>query len=1644
MATSQEVPSFVAAKDEGVVLRRMDAAAARWPELVSMLRPHVERGHLYDLEIRAEDDIVAAAASVRELSPRELAEFIEAFLPEIAPAAITAWSAQSRRPYQRGETRRPFRCPRSEEVSSQRRMGWLLTLARILHDTRGDVVWLAEHAQFLDSFFSGPTIGWLLAGALDRRDAEAARVLETLRSIVTGVHPFAHLGRAVTGALLCSERRECWELVEKLLLAAQREEGLRQVIFESIDEAHPEAFAHFLRVALEHDLGRFSSFVRAFDTWFGFWWDGAARMTVARDAERVLAMLDEPEVGRQSLLDGSATDAYFALWVAAFRDVDAAVELARDLLGDADADRRFVAVHLLVQTLWSSSLEPLLPRLDDVDLRVAVRARDAFLGDCSEFVDPVALFEALERLIGRSQKRATPAGKAVWPWWALTLERSAVAEAMLANANAATQARFRAYVEDLEPTSRARWIREMAGLKPRWEVSGALAPKRRIPTGKDLALVLDFLGDPSEDVRSVAFEALEGAPVSAAEVDRLVELSKRKSGDLRSRSIARLRGLSDDELLAVADRLLAAKEAASRTVGLELLRDAFENGRTKEAVQERASAYAGEHEQLSDEERLHLEALANPPSELATLDDALGLADPKLAIDWPAPRALAVTIDTPAAAHCIEELAALVLERAAVEVRSFSGEMQPLLDCYFFNFSPRHLDEDDDGAKRVPLFEVWKDWSAARGPATRDADGLELIRALASCVTTPIPRAWAGPRAVELREARQFSKGVDIVKCVLEWAIHWEQPNGGAELALDLLEASLAAMTADDRKAIASSGDGGYGLYHERVEPWRKKVKVAADNQDLVDVLLKLLQRPPAGAHARSYALLRRHQLDTCGKTSTAPHFGNLLAAIDDGAFGSDAAAANEFITHLVGRHSAQCSRDFFHETSGVAPHADFARRPLLVAAMERCRRRIAQIETKRGDRPTVASPFVPKLRWTGGLETLTQALGAIGRGSFARTSSWFGGDKSREQNLSHLVLRSRPADDETPEHFAAWRRTAKTPEKRLVELAAYAPQWARHVAEALGWPQLVDAVWWMHAHTKDDRWSLREMREEWAAAISERTPLASDDLVEGAVDVEWFARVHAELGPERWKKLHDAAKYASGSNGHTRAQLFARAMTGEVTVRTLLVAIDAKRHQDSVRALGLVPLATGAERDHDVLARYRRLHDFIRESRKFGSMRQESEKRAARIGLENLARTAGFKDPLRLQWALELESVRDLVGGPVTIVRGDVEVALGIDEDGAPWLRTTRRGQTIKEAPATLKKDEAISELRERAKDLRRQFGRVRDALEEAMCRGDLFDADELRTLMGHPVLAPRLARLVFVSGARFGYPTKDGGALVDHGGRSQALEHGASLRIAHPHDLLRHGDWPEWQRECLRAERLQPFKQVFRELYVTTAAERGEALRSDRYAGHQVQPRQALALLSARGWVAKPEDGITKTFHRDGLTAHLELDGSFLTPAEVEGLTLDGLVFRKRASQERLRLDAIPPRVFSETMRDLDLVVSVAHRGGVDPEASTSTVEMRAALLRETCRLLSLDNVQVQEHSAIVRGRHATYSLHLGSAVIRILGGPALVVVAVHSQHRGRLFLPFADDDPRTAEVLAKALMLARDHELKDPKVLDQIHSR
>jgi hypothetical protein len=193
----------------------------------------------------------------------------------------------------------------------------------------------------------------------------------------------------------------------------------------------------------------------------------------------------------------------------------------------------------------------------------------------------------------------------------------------------------------------------------------------------------------------------------------------------------------------------------------------------------------------------------------------------------------------------------------------------------------------------------------------------------------------------------------------------------------------------------------------------------------------------------------------------------------------------------------------------------------------------------------------------------------------------------------------------------------------------------------------------------------------------------------------------------------------------------------------------------------------------------------------------------------------------------------------------------------------------------------------------------------------------------------------------------------------------------------------------------------------------------------------------------VTAPEEGVFRTFHDEKLVAWIEFMETFHTPAEVEGLTLEKIRFARRGATEVMRLADVPPRLLSEVFRDVDLIASVAHRGAIDPEASASTVELRSALLRETLRLLKLENVKIKEPHIHIRGSLGEYSVHLGSATTHMMPGGTLVIVPVHSQHRGRVFLPFADDDPKTAEIVAKVILLARDAEIKDPNLLDQIRS-
>lgn len=1576
----------------------------------------------------------AAAGQLDELSPGDRLQLFQALFPGIAPHVERAWRLLVAAPYQYGELRKPFRAPGTPDATWDVRFHWLGRLWNAVKGYDGDVVWLAAWAPYL-SWDAPDALGRLFAAAIDGGGEEGDAVFDTLCASARGEHEIGAMGRQVTRGLLLASREEGWGFVEQLLLAAQAQEGLRQVILETVDEAHPRAFRRMLRLILDHNLARFSATARAVDVWLGLLWDSAESRQVARVIAEVAHLLDDEGARAEALAAGDGQRAYLGLWALAFDDAVAAVEPASRLLSDDDVERRFAGAHLLAQLWLIAGDFALLPALEDPDPRIRARVVAGLQGRIDPRLSGSDLFERLERALPGFPRQRTVLKPILWPWLELPAHREVAAGLLVDGLGDRPPKRLIPHLSSMRPNDRRRVACLLAGTEG-WDA-------------ETRGMLFSLVGDPSPDVRETALQAIAHCRIDQQEAIGFERLLTRRAGDLRRGAITLLINQQDEGALSSAERLLGASDLGQRLAGLELLRELKASGRAPE----RCSAMARDHRstrgRIGEEELQLLEGLLEEERRVATLEDALGLLDPaQRTPPTPAPSRRGFLflqekplLVTDAAAALLRSLDGVVdcHRTTPITISTWEGERQEvLLGNAGWRFpGPDFRVPIEDALPRLPLRDVWDNWWHTRPPEMRDRDGFELLRAQASFSARD--HSFGGSDCPGWLEKARKELFVDldrqdllypgVVVTLLGWLMRLYPATGAVDFLLDAVEFSATLIPVesvpqmDEQPSDDWSRDGKLLGWLELARLHRRTHPSAWGEAHLARLwrLLRFIDEPKPGARRRR------------------PPLEEAMAA-----FGVWAATEADVLDQLLGpRPTDRYGGRWFGElrqVTGRKPSPLLEKHPRLRDLADRCRERIVAVELTRGDLPTAASEPALALRSSGGLETLVQLLKGFGRESFVRGYSY--DTLSKAAVLSHLVRITFPQEADTPGAFAAQVAEAGIQRQRLIELALYAPQWAEHVERALEWPGLAEAAWWILAHTRDNQWCVdEEIREVWAAQVAERTPVSARSLLEGAVDVDWFWRAYGALGPERWQQLYEAARFASGGSGHERARRFADAMVGRATGPELIDRIAQKRHQDSVRALGLLPLVEGDGRERDLLERYGVIQEFLRTSRQFGAQRQESEKLAAGIALENLARTAGYRDPLRLQWAMETRASADLAEGALTAAVEDVTVSLAIDPFGEPKLSVTRAGKPLKSIPAAAKKDPAVLQLQVRQREIRQQGCRVRLSLEQAMCRGDGFTGAELRELFRHPVLAPMLRGLVFMAEGAMGYPIEGGLALESHDGVVSPVGASEWLRIAHGRDLLETGRWHLWQRECFARERIQPFKQLFRELYVPTRAEREEGLLSRRYAGHQLQPRQALALLGQRGWVNHPEEGVRKTFHEAGLSAWLTFLQGTLTPVDVEGLTIEGVGFSRRGEWKPLPLEEIPPRLFSEVMRDVDLVVSVAHRGGVDPEASASTVEMRASLIRETCGLLSIGNVRLQGAHALIEGALGSYSVHLGSAVVHRQPGGSLCIVPVHAQHRGRLFLPFADDDPRTAEVLSKILLLARDTEIKDPSILEQI---
>lgn len=393
------------------------------------------------------------------------------------------------------------------------------------------------------------------------------------------------------------------------------------------------------------------------------------------------------------------------------------------------------------------------------------------------------------------------------------------------------------------------------------------------------------------------------------------------------------------------------------------------------------------------------------------------------------------------------------------------------------------------------------------------------------------------------------------------------------------------------------------------------------------------------------------------------------------------------------------------------------------------------------------------------------------------------------------------------------------------------------------------------------------------------------------------------------------------------------------------------------------------------------------------------------------------------------------------------------------------KEGKAQKSVPKAVKEGhpEPLKALAAAEREIRKVLPAHRDRLERLYLVPRDWDLATWRErYLDHPLVGTLARRLIWKMGDRTGIWRE--GRIVDVEG--QPLEDlDGRVALWHPLDSTA-DEVLAWRRRLESWEVVQPFKQAHREIYLLTDAERQTATYSNRFAAHILKQHQLAALCKQRGWsyslqgqfdfqatpmLDVPERGIRVEYWVEPVEGEASAAGIYLY------VSTDQVRFSSLAGT-LLPLEEIPPLLFSELMRDVDLFVGVCSIGN-DPdwgqdredagywhrysfgELGESARTRRELLVRLLPRLKIADRCTLTERFLVVRGDRRTYKIHLGSGNVQMEPNDQYLCIVEDRSSRGnRPVLPF-EGDGTLALILSKAFLLAEDTRITDPQILSQL---
>ena len=437
--------------------------------------------------------------------------------------------------------------------------------------------------------------------------------------------------------------------------------------------------------------------------------------------------------------------------------------------------------------------------------------------------------------------------------------------------------------------------------------------------------------------------------------------------------------------------------------------------------------------------------------------------------------------------------------------------------------------------------------------------------------------------------------------------------------------------------------------------------------------------------------------------------------------------------------------------------------------------------------------------------------------------------------------------------------------------------------------------------------------------------------------------------------------------------------------------------------------------------------------------------------------------------------------------------------------------GKAVRTVPAFVRADagsaSALKALQASAKELEQVLPVHRLRLERTWLSGRTWTGAAFRERMiQHDVMAWFASRLIWTvtpagGGARTCLFQADGAGVGADGRQQPPLRDDDTVALWHPLDEVEPGAAHLWRTMLEGCGIVQPIKQAHRETYPLTVAEAATGDYSNRFAGHIIRQAQANSLARLRGWSCRsriyadvPNDEPTHLrVPAFGLAAEYWTEGAggddpeIMNAAAYVFLQTDRVRFRRlhdrgdwrRDGGRSLVLDAeavalatVPPIVFSEVMRDVDLFVGVAsighdpawtdagadaqhpsrwRRGVADAywhsfngaELAESARARHAFLANLVPKLAIAGRLRLEERHLVVQGDLGRYRIHIGSGNITMEpDGRYMCVVPGPTGERqtSSIALPF-EGDRLLSVILSKAAMLARNTAITDPTIRTQL---